>query len=646
MSHIELLRKHANWYARRGLRVFPCKPRDKVPATAHGCKDATTDPARIAAWWDGTYLYNVGIATGGGVVVLDVDVNHAAGKYGDETLAELEREHGPLPDTWMCLTGGGGVHYYFACDDPALTVGTGFAPGLDYRGAGGYVVAPPSLHESGREYEWEAAHTPANTALAPLPDWLHSLMLEGRKQAPRTRTEAAPEKVQEGGRNDTLYRLACSLRGKGLGEAGITAALLAENRERCVPPLPVAEVEKIAKSAGRYERGSTEGGHALNWDGTAEPSHRADSPDQLFSLFKPLSEYQEEEAEWIVPGWIPKGQISLIAADGGIGKTTLWCHIIAALSSGSTCILDPPGFTREPMKITFMTTEDSVRKKLHKKLRLAGANMNNIITPDFAMDRAGLLRSLNFGTEEMDRVLRYLKPVLCIFDPVQGFTPPKVNMGSRNEMRDCMAPLISIGEDIGTTALVVCHTNKRRGAYGRDRIADSADLWDISRSVMMAGFTEDKGVRYLSNEKNNYAPLQETVLFTIDADEQVHKAGTTWKRDREYVQGAEISKAAPVREDCKAFILQTLEEAGGVMPTATLEETAKSAGYSFSAITRAKKELKAERALKHFQTGSAKSGDKVWHMQLVSPEGFTEVSEDTPTPFDEDLRQTSLDGPE
>ena len=633
MSHIEHLRKHANWYARRGLRVFPCKPRDKVPATAHGCKDATTDPAQIAAWWDGTYLYNVGLATGGGVVVLDVDINHSAGKYGDETLAELEAQHGPLPETWMCLTGGGGVHYYFACDDPALTVGTGFAPGLDYRGAGGYVVAPPSLHDSGREYEWEAAHTPANTALAPLPDWLHSLMLEGRKQAPRTRTEAAPEKVQEGGRNDTLYRLACSLRGKGLGEAGITASLLEENRERCVPPLPAAEVEKIAKSAGRYERGGS--GHALNWDGTAEPSHRADSPDQLFSLFKPLSEYQEEEAEWIVPGWIPKGQISLIAADGGIGKTTLWCHIIAALSSGSACILDPPGFTREPMKITFMTTEDSVRKKLCKKLRLAGADMDNIITPDFAMDRSGLLRSLNFGTEEMDMVLRYLKPVLCIFDPVQGFTPPKVNMGSRNEMRDCMAPLISIGEDIGTTALIVCHTNKRKGAYGRDRIADSADLWDISRSVMMAGFTEDQGVRYLSNEKNNYAPPQETILFTIDADEQIHKAGTSWKRDREYIQGAEVSRTAPVREDCKAFILQTLEEAGGAMPTATLEETAKSAGYSFSAITRMKKALKAEGSIKYFHTGS--NTDRVWHMQLVNQDGFTETSEDGPSPFDEPL---------
>ena len=73
------------------MLIFNSSARDKAPATDHGCKDATTDRAQIAAWWDGTYLYNVGIATGGGLVVLDVDVNHAAGKYGDETLAELDR---------------------------------------------------------------------------------------------------------------------------------------------------------------------------------------------------------------------------------------------------------------------------------------------------------------------------------------------------------------------------------------------------------------------------------------------------------------------------------------------------------------------------------------------------------------------------
>ena len=360
-----------------------------------------------------------------------------------------------------------------------------------------------------------------------------------------------------------------------------------------------------------------------------------EAPDPLFSLFKPLEDFPEEEAKWLVPGWIPAGQISVIAADGGIGKTTLWCHIIAALSNGTTCVLDPPGFTREPMRIMFLTTEDSVRKKLRRKLRLAGANMRNIITPDFVGDRSGLLHKLKFGSQEMEQVLRHFRPALCVFDPIQGFTPPKVNMGSRNEMRDCTAQLITIGEDIDTTALIVCHTNKRKGAYGRDRIADSADIWDIARSVLMAGFTEDQGMRYLSNEKNNYAPLQETILFTIDSDEQIHKEGTSWRRDREYIMGAEQAKSSPVREDCKAFIMKTLHEAGGAMPTNDLDEKAKVAGYSFTAMKRAKQDLKKDGAVKYFQTGS--NTNRVWNIQaLVEPNegGFVELPDDIETPFE------------
>ena len=135
----------------------------------------------------------------------------------------------------------------------------------------------------------------------------------------------------------------------------------------------------------------------------------------------------------------------------------------------------------------------------------------------------------------MERFIKHFKPALCVFDPVQGFVPPDINMGSRNAMRDCMAPLISLGEEYGTTFIVVCHTNKRKGAWGRDRIADSADLWDVARSVMMSGFTEEREVRYISNEKNNYAQPQETILFSVNDDGQIQQEGTSWKRDKEYM---------------------------------------------------------------------------------------------------------------
>lgn len=354
----------------------------------------------------------------------------------------------------------------------------------------------------------------------------------------------------------------------------------------------------------------------------------APAADPFLSCFKSLDSFTEEEATWLIPGWVPEGQITLMAADGGIGKTTLWCNMIAAISSGQRCILDPPGHQRQPRKVAFLTTEDSVRKKLKKKLRLAGANMGNIITPDFLADKEGVLRGLKFGSSEMERFVRYFKPALCVFDPVQGFVPPDINMGSRNAMRDCMAPLISLGEETGTTFLVVCHTNKRPKASGRDRIADSADLWDVSRSVLMAGYTEDQGVRYLSNEKNNYAQLQETVLFTIDQDGQAQVEGTSWKRDREYTQEAAVNTSAPKRDDCKEWILQELDEAGGAMPSKDMESKAKAAGYSFRTLRRAKDELKQAGTVKYFQTGGAK--DKVWNIQKV---GFTELPDDTPTPW-------------
>lgn len=364
---------------------------------------------------------------------------------------------------------------------------------------------------------------------------------------------------------------------------------------------------------------------------TPEWTEAPPEEDPFLSCFKTLGDFEEEEATWLVPGWIPEGQITLMAADGGIGKTTLWCNIIAAISSGRRCILDPPEHTREPQRVAFLTTEDSVRKKLRKKLRLAGANMNNIITPDFLADKSGALRDLKFGRPEMGKFVRHFRPALCVFDPVQGFIPPDINMGSRNAMRDCMAPLISLGEETGTTFLVVCHTNKRPKASGRDRIADSADLWDVSRSVLMAGYTEDQGVRYLSNEKNNYEQLQETLLFTIDEDGQAKAEGTTWKRDREYAQDAAASTAAPKREDCKEWLQQALIEAGGAMPSKDLEGKAKLAGYSYITLRRAKDELKKAGAVKFFQTGGAK--DKVWHVQIVDAPKFTELPEGTPTPW-------------
>ncbi|MHB1414620.1 MAG: bifunctional DNA primase/polymerase [Chloroflexota bacterium] len=257
-------------YASRGWPVFPlhvprpdggcscnqsdCKRQGKHPQTLHGHREATTDPEVVRRWWTGLFPgSNIGLCTGSvsGLVVLDVD----ADKDGEESLAELERDHEKLPATVESLTGGGGRHIFFGHPGGTLkcTVAK-LGAGLDVRADGGYIVAPPSLHASGRQYIWEASSHPDEVPLAPLPSWLQENM-SGRDDR-RLPAGLVAERIPEGERNSTLTSLAGSMRHRGMGEQAIREALLAENEEKCDPPLGENEVASIASSVARYEPGS------------------------------------------------------------------------------------------------------------------------------------------------------------------------------------------------------------------------------------------------------------------------------------------------------------------------------------------------------------------------------------------------------
>jgi hypothetical protein len=129
-------------YARRGWPVFPCVPAEKIPATRHGCRDATTDEPQITAWFGCGRNWNLAIATGTpGPDVLDIDEHGAAGN-GFAALAQL-RDAGLLDGAAAYVrTPSGGMHAYFT----GSLQRNGHLPGhhLDFRSAGGYVLAPPS----------------------------------------------------------------------------------------------------------------------------------------------------------------------------------------------------------------------------------------------------------------------------------------------------------------------------------------------------------------------------------------------------------------------------------------------------------------------------------------------------------------------
>jgi hypothetical protein len=159
---------HALDYARRGLRVFPLAPRWNVPlGGSHGHLDATTDAEVIKVMWRTTTDANIGIATGNGVLVFDVDPRNS----GDLSLDELQRAHGPLPETWTDRTPGRGTHNWYAYPPDAQVRCTKLAPGIDIKAEGGYVVAPPSVRRDGG-YVWLAGYAPDDLPIAAVPPWL------------------------------------------------------------------------------------------------------------------------------------------------------------------------------------------------------------------------------------------------------------------------------------------------------------------------------------------------------------------------------------------------------------------------------------------------------------------------------------------
>jgi hypothetical protein len=116
----------------------------------HGVKDATTNRARILAWWTQRPQANIGLATGHQFDVLDVD-----GPAGERAIGQLAAAHGLASSGPLVRTGGGGWHYYLAPTGLG-NVQPRDLEHVDWRGRGGYVVAPPSRHTSGHPYQWLA----------------------------------------------------------------------------------------------------------------------------------------------------------------------------------------------------------------------------------------------------------------------------------------------------------------------------------------------------------------------------------------------------------------------------------------------------------------------------------------------------------
>lgn len=304
------LPKAAVRYAKAGWPVFPlhsagpdgctcgdpdCSNSAKHPRTAHGFKDATTHTHIVRKWWKKWPNANIGIATGtaSGVVVLDIDSRHD----GFASLRDLERRYGRLPKSHKVRTGGGGQHHYLRHRGIPIKSKSGIAPGVDVRGDGGYIVAPPSRHASGKRYEWLGVEQPDLSLLPDIPKWLLRLMT---KRVGESSKKIAAHVIPERERNTSLTSLAGAMRRRGATKGSILAALRKENRKRCKPPLNDKEVRGIAASVSKYApAGEDEGGRksvATKLVELAENAAYVHTPDQLAFAVIEVDGHQETRA--------------------------------------------------------------------------------------------------------------------------------------------------------------------------------------------------------------------------------------------------------------------------------------------------------------------------------------------------------------
>ena len=242
-------------YAEAGFSIIPlhwitrnkcscgksdCASPAKHPLTQHGLKDASNDPDQIKAWWKQYPKANIGIVTGqasGGLVVIDVDT----AKGGQITTVDI-------PITLEVETGAG-FHFWLRSTQEIHNSAGKLGQGIDVRGWGGYVVAPPSIHASGRTYAFRNQD--------PIADFPPEILarLQPEPEDPNLVLSYSPDIdafAPEGSRNDFLTKIGGKLRRQGFSPSEIESMLLATNLERCSPPLGDREVRQIARSVSRY----------------------------------------------------------------------------------------------------------------------------------------------------------------------------------------------------------------------------------------------------------------------------------------------------------------------------------------------------------------------------------------------------------
>lgn len=589
-----------------GFKVFPLRENDKRPLFKGSAQtQGTTDLNQVRDIWTQCPNANIGIATGDGLTVIDVDTKDSHGVDGENSMLEYQVDNGFINETLEVTTPTGGKHYYYLTDNEYSNKAS-ILPGVDVRGLGGYVVGPGSTI-NGTLYEAKQLTEPQRANSEVL-----QLLGTCKKREISTDPFEALEKgysdtlIPQGSRTDYLIKQCAQLCDGTKTLKTMKKMIQVINEDNLEKPLTDRELEtEVFPSLERFKK------HEVK---KVDPETSID-PNKI-NLVN-VSDIEKERVEWLVPGYIPKGTITIIGGDGGLGKTSLWCNIASAISKGTPCVLQENNEVLYPQgEIIYFSGEDDTARVLRDRLEQNGANLDNIKTLQMDDDA---FTSLSIGGALIEGIIEARRPMLVIFDPIQQFIK-NADMSKRNDMRHTMTSLSKLGKKYGTTFILVMHTNKRDkiGSF-RDKLSDSADLWDIARSVLALGRNQNNE-NFITHEKSSYSIRQNAILYHIENGRIIRDSVETERMTYvEFMGGKSKADKTDMRLQCKNVYLDLLSSEKQSVKK-DLEDRLQTMGYSRNMIRQVYNDLIHEERIEATKTSGGKGQGIRTILTLKQPE--------------------------
>lgn len=482
----------AKFYLDHGFSVIPLRPKKKNPSidwTEYQKRRPTIE--EIEEWFsEGDY--NIGVITGeiSGIVVVDLDSEEAI-KFAEDN---------KFPNSPKVKTGKG-YHLYFK--HPMDKEVRNFQkrddlPGIDVRGDGGYVVAPPSIHENGKVYEWVDG---MDLEDIPLPEFPEIFLV--KKQSEKTPLQELYSGVSEGKRNDSLFRIACNHQKDGLSLEECLSYLLSWN-ERNRPPLPSDEVERTVRGVyERYPDSVSQFNNSIYDNKTKKLNLSTFDPSMVLKKGKEIQQL-DIKVEWIIEKLLPKQSISLFHGKGGIGKTWLSLQLAAIVSKGKLFM----GLSTIKEPVYYIDFENSLPVLVDRIKKLG------IEEPLFWHN------SFDTNPPKIDspewEAYKKLAPGLLIVDTLRAFQLQDEN--DSRHMAIIMGRLKELRE-FGHTILLLHHTPKsnERTYKGSTAIFDLSDhVLSLYRTSKKDADDEDESGQYYrfgTKEKTRYEPFHMFLTF-------------------------------------------------------------------------------------------------------------------------------------